>query len=162
MDRTDLLLTSCLENLRILHPIGDHLWPCSRGGGCPDQQMGPHTHMLGGRDGSGRERQRWPLPKLRLPPRRHLPVSTGTRCSSLFSSSSWASIWHSLSSMLPCLSSVCRPKTASAPFSTTLSSLHTGCDCRGGKWSMLCADHGPGFPGGTPARLLPQPGWLSV
>ena len=123
-------------------PMGDHLWPCSRGGGCPDQQMGPHMHTLGGREGSGGERQRWPPPKPRLPPKRRLPVSTGTRCSSLFSSS-WASIWHSLFSMLPWLSPACPPRTASAPLSTTLSRRHAGCDRRGGKQTMLCVDHGP-------------------
>ena len=32
--------------------MGDHLWPCSRAGGCPDQQMGPHRHTLGSREGS--------------------------------------------------------------------------------------------------------------
>ena len=34
-------------------PMGDHLWPCSQGGGCPDQQMGPHRHTLDARDGTG-------------------------------------------------------------------------------------------------------------
>ena len=107
----------------------------------PDQQMGTHTHTLGGGDGGGGERQRWPPPKPRLPRRRRLPGSTRTCGSSLFSS--WASIRRSLSSMLPCLSSACRPRTASAPLASPLSRWHAGCDRRGGKRAMLCADHGP-------------------
>ena len=76
-------------------------------GRAPGQQMGPHTHTLDGRDGRR--------------PRRGLPAGTRTRCSSWFFSSSWASICRSLSSMLPCLSSACRPRTASAPLTVTLS-----------------------------------------
>ena len=80
--------------------------------------LGPYTLCLNREcDKQGR----WPPPKPHLSPRRHLPVSTGTHCSSLFFSSSWASIWHSLSSMLPCLSPACWPRTVSAPLATTLS-----------------------------------------
>ena len=144
-------------------PMGDHLWPCSRGGGCPDQQMGPHRHTLDARDGSGGERQCWPPPKPRLLPRRRLPVSTGTRCSSLFFSSSWASIWRSLSSMLLCLSLL--------PVGQEQRQLRSQQPCPDGTRAVIAGaasgpcsvrTTGPGFAGGTPACLLTQPAWLRV
>ena len=144
-------------------PMGDHLWPCSRGGGCPDQQMGPHRHTLDARDGSGGERQCWPPPKPRLLPRRRLPISTGTRCSSLFFSSSWASIWRSLSSMLLCLSLL--------PVGQEQRQLRSQQPCPDGTRAVIAGaasgpcsvrTTGPGFAGGTPACLLTQPARLRV
>ena len=111
--------------------------------------MGPHTHTLGSRDGSGRER--W------CRPRRSLPVSTRTRCSSWFFSSSWASICRSLSSMLPCLSSACRPRTGSVPLAAPRPdgtwAVTTG--AASGPCSMRTM--GPGFAGGRPHTCSRRP-----
>ena len=138
-------------------------WPCSQGGGCPDQQMGPHRHTLDARDGSGRERQCWPPPKPRLLPRRRLPVSTGTRCSSLFFASSWASIWRSLSSMLLCLSLLPvgqeqRQLRSQQPCPDSTRAVIAG--AASGPCSVRTT--GPGFARSTPACLLTQPARLRV
>ena len=42
-----------------------------------------------------------------------------------------------------CVSLSYRPRTASAPLTTTLSWQHAGCDRRGGKRAMLCGNHVP-------------------
>lgn len=91
------------------------------------------------------------------------PVSTGTRCSSLFFASSWASIWRSLSSMLLCLSLLPvgqeqRQLRSQQPCPDSTRAVIAG--AASGPCSVRTT--GPGFARSTPACLLTQPARLRV
>ena len=142
--------------------MGDHLWPCSRGGGCPDQQMRPHTHTLGGTDGSGGERQRWPRP-------------------SCVSCPDTASLSANAPAAAPCSSPPVGPPSGTAsprcccvslpPVGKEQRQLHSQGPCPDSTRAVTAGvasgpyfvrTTGPGFAGGTPACLLTQPAWLCV
>lgn len=85
---------------RALYPLVRRRGPASPRGGVGNEAPRPPSR---------------PEPRPPAPPGARPLGGTRTRCSSWFLSSSWASIWRSLSSMLPCLSSACGQRRGGQP-----------------------------------------------